>query len=152
MLMSDTMEQRKTSLLKELTSYERRDLNLARCNYWSAQIALWLSLAAAGLAALLGLIPALSAHFEKWQLGVASALSVAFTTLSRQVGFQRKANWHYRKVGHLGALRRRLQFEQPLSPSPENIAAVSKALSELDSAMAKEWADIMQSEPSQKAG
>jgi hypothetical protein len=149
--MSDTMEQRKTSLLKELTSYERRDLNFARCHSWSAQISLWLSLAAAGFAALLGLIPALSAHFEKWQLGVASALSAGFTILSRQVGFQRKANLYYRKVGHLGALRRRLQFEQPLSPSPENIAAISSDLSKLESAMAKEWAD-MQSEPSQKAG
>jgi hypothetical protein len=149
--MSDTMEQRKTSLLEELTHYERRGLNFAWLNYWSAQISLGLSLAAAGLAALLGIIPALSAHFEKWELGVASALSVGFTTLSRQVGFQRKANWHYRKAGLLAALRRRLQFEQPLSPSPENIAAVSKALSELNSAMTKEWAD-MQSEPSQKAG
>jgi hypothetical protein len=36
--MSDTIEQRKTSLLKELTSYERRDLNFARCHSWSAQI------------------------------------------------------------------------------------------------------------------
>ena len=82
MLMSDTMEQRKTSLLEELTHYERRGLNFAWLNYWSAQISLGLSLAAAGLAALLGIIPALSAHFEKWELSVASALSVGFTTLS----------------------------------------------------------------------
>ena len=147
--MPDSIEQRKASLLEELTSDERRYLRLARGNYWCGQVLLWLSLAAAGLAALLAWVPALSAQTEKWELGLISALSGGFTILSRHVGFQRKANWHYRKVDGLGALRRRLQFELPLSPSPDNVAAISKALSELDSTMSKEWAD-MRSEPSEK--
>jgi len=82
-------------------------------------------------------------------LGLVSALSVAFTSFSRQVGFQRTANWHYRKVDRLRALERRLKFELPASPTADNIAAVSSALSATDQQMSKEWED-MKSEPSER--
>jgi hypothetical protein len=145
----DAIEQRKASLLEELTSAEKRYRGYAKGNYICAQVSLWLSLATAGLAALLAWVPALSAQTEKWELGFVSALSGGLTLLSRLVGFQRKANWHYRKVDGLNALRRRLQFEQPLSPSPDDLASISKDLSVLDSTMSKEWAD-MKPEPSDK--
>ena len=94
------------------------------------------------LAALLGLVPSLSAAIEKWQLGLASALSVLFTTFSLQVGFQQRANWHYRKVHRIRTLRRRLQFELPTSPAAADIAAVSNARSAMDLEMSKEWEDM----------
>jgi hypothetical protein len=79
---------------------------------------------------------------KKWQLGLASALSVSFTTFSQQVGFQHRANWHYRKVHRIRTLRRRLEFELPTSPTADNIAAVSNARSAMGLEMSKEWEDM----------
>jgi hypothetical protein len=141
------LDKRQSTLLAEIVADEKRYLRLARSNYFSAQGLLWASLIAGSLAALLGIVPSLSVGIEKWQLGLISALSVAFTAFSRQVGFQQKANWHYRKVDGLRALRRRLQFELPASPTADNIAAVSNSLSAMDIQMSKEWVD-MKSEPS----
>jgi hypothetical protein len=141
--------ERKNALLAEITADESHYLRLARTNYYSAQGLLWASLIAGSLAALFGLVQSLSEGVEKWQLGLVSALSVAFTTFSRQVGFQQKANWHYRKVDRLRALQRRLNFELPISPTADNIAAVSSSLSAMDLQMSKEWED-MKSEPSAK--
>jgi hypothetical protein len=141
------LDERKNALLAEIMADESRYLRLAKSNYYSAQGLLWASLIAGGLAALLGLVPSFSAGVEKWQLGLVSALSVAFTTFSRQVGFQQTANWHYRKVDRLRALQRRLKFELPASPTADNIAAVSSSLSATDLQMSKEWED-MKSEPS----
>ena len=95
---TQSLDERKNTLLAEFVFDEKRYLHLARFNYYAAQGLLWASLAASGLAALLGLVPSLSAAIEKWQLGLASALSVSFTAFSQQVGFQQRANWHYRKV------------------------------------------------------
>jgi hypothetical protein len=136
------LDKRQSTLLAEIVADEKRYLHLARSNYFSAQGLLWASLIAGSLAALLGLVPTLSVGVEKWQLGLVSALSVAFTTFSRQVGFQQKANWHYRKVDGLRALRRRLQYELPALPTADNIAAVSNSLSAMDIQMSKEWEDM----------
>jgi hypothetical protein len=141
------LDRRQSILLEEIVTDEKRYLRFARSNYFSAQGLLCASLVAGSLAALLGIVPALSEGIEKWQLGVVSALSVGFTAFSRQLRFQQKANWHYRKVDGLRALRRRLQFELPASPTADNIAAVSNSLSAMDIQMSKEWED-MKSEPS----
>ncbi|WP_315707070.1 MULTISPECIES: hypothetical protein [unclassified Bradyrhizobium] len=140
------LDKRQSALLAEIVTDEKRYLRFARSNYFSAQGLLWASLIAGSLAALFGLVPSLSDEVEKWQLGLVSALSVAFTTFSRQVGFQQKANWHYRKADGLRALRRRLQYELPASPTADNIAAVSNSLSTMDLQMSKDWED-MKSEP-----
>ena len=139
---TQSLDERKNTLLAEFIFDEKRYLRLARFNYYAAQGLLWASLAASSLAALLGLVPSLSAAIEKWQLGLASALSVLFTTFSQQVGFQQRANWHYRKVHQIRTLRRRLQFELPTSPTADDIAAVSNARSAMDLEMSKEWEDM----------
>ena len=138
---TQSLDERKNTLLAEFIFDEKRYLRLARFNYYAAQGLLWASLAASSLAALLGLVPSLSAAIEKWQLGLASALSVLFTTFSQQVGFQQRANWHYRKVHRIRTLRRRLQFELPTSPTADDIAAVSNARSAMDLEMSREWED-----------
>jgi hypothetical protein len=137
-----SLDERKNALLAEFTFDERRYLHLARVNYYAAQGLLWASLAASSLAALLGLVPSLSAAIEKWQLGLASALSVLLITFSQQLGFQGRANWHYRKVHRIRTLRRRLQFELPTSPTADDIGSVSNARSAMDLEMSKEWEDM----------
>ena len=53
--------------------------------------------------------------------------------------FQSKANWHYRKLEALNALRRRLVYEQPESLTADNIAAISNTLTTLTERMQQEW-------------
>ena len=70
--MADEMkliQERKNALLIELGSDESRYRVLAKINYYCGQIFLWASRLAAGLAAILGLIPAISAQVDKRQIG-----------------------------------------------------------------------------------
>jgi hypothetical protein len=134
------LESRKAQLVAEIKDDRIRYLRNARYNYFGAQVLSWGSLAAASVAALLGIIPYFTV--DKTVVGVLAALSPALVAASQKLGFQQKANWHYRKVDQLRALERRLQFELPISTSADNIAAISSALSALDSGMSKEWEDM----------
>ena len=93
-------------------------------------------------AALLGLVP--SQTIEKWEVGIVAAISPALAAASRQLGFQQKANWHYRKVDRIKTLQRRLAYELPVSPNADNLAAISRAWSAIDTDMSKEWEDMEQ--------
>lgn len=53
--------------------------------------------------------------------------------------FQDRANWHYRKMEALKALRRRLLFEPPESPTADNIAAIANTLTTLNERMQEEY-------------
>jgi hypothetical protein len=107
----------------------------------------WGSSVVGAAAAILGLIPI--DKIEKWEVGILAAISTVLITISRQLGLQQKANWHYRKTDRLKALRRRLTYELPSSPRADNLAAISRAWSALDADMSKEWED-MQHEPTPK--
>jgi hypothetical protein len=52
---------------------------------------------------------------------------------------EQRANWHYRKRDALAQLKRRLIYELPDSPTADNVAAISKALSELIMVMNEQW-------------
>jgi hypothetical protein len=133
------LEARKSKLLGDIEADRKWYLRNSRWNYFAAQGMSWGSLAASSAAALLGLIPS---SVDKWVVGGLAALSTALIAASRQLGFQQKANWHYRKVDRLRALQRRLLYELPISPTADNIAAISSALSAIDIEMSKEWEDM----------
>jgi hypothetical protein len=145
---SDTqvLEDRKSRLLEEIEADRKCYLKNARWNYLTAQGMSLGSLAASGAAALVGFIPS---SVDKSFVGGLAALSTALIAASRQLGFQQKANWHYRKVDRLRTLRNRLSYELPISPSADNIAAISSAMSAIDTEMSKEWED-MQHETEQR--
>ena len=73
-----------------------------------------------------------------------------FTTFSWQVGFQRKANWHLRKLERLRALRRRLQFELPIPLTADAIVRLSNELSAMDLEMLKEQEEMLSELSAQK--
>jgi hypothetical protein len=134
------LEDRKAQLIAEIQHDRDRYLRNARYNYFGAQVMSWGSLAATSVAALLGIIPYFTV--DKTVVGVLAALSTALVAASQKLGFQQKANWHYRKVDQLRTLERRLQFELPISMSADNVAAISRAVSAVDSGMSKEWEDM----------
>jgi hypothetical protein len=137
---TDSLKARAATLAKELANERQRYLRNARTDYYTVQVMSFGSTVAGVAATLLGLIP--FENVEKWQVGPVAAISTALITASRQLGFQQKANWHYRKVDRLKTLERRLAYELPISPSADNLAAISRAWSAVDTDMSKEWADM----------
>jgi hypothetical protein len=82
-----------------------------------------------GSAAVLGL-----GHWsavEKWHISALSAASAGLAFAARSAKFKDWVQWHYRRSDGLIALRNRLDFELPVNPSADNIAAVSRDLSKL---------------------
>ena len=53
--------------------------------------------------------------------------------------FERKTSWHYRKRDALRVLRSKLLYQQPVSPSAENIASIAESWDELTVKMQAEW-------------
>jgi hypothetical protein len=145
----EVLASRATVMRNTIEAERKSYLSSARLNYGGAQLIRFVSSTAGVAAALLGLIP--SQAVEKWEVGVVAAISPALIAAGRQLGFQQKANWHYRKVDRIKTLQRRLTFELPASPSADNLAAVSRAWSALDTDMSKEWED-MQDAPTTRPG
>jgi len=146
---AEALASRAIEMADQLETERKSYLTSARLNYTCAQIITFLSSTAGAAAALLGLIP--SQTVEKWEVGVVAAISPGLIAVGRQLGFQQKANWHYRKVDRIKTLQRRLAYELPVSPNADNLAAISRAWSSLDTDMSKEWED-MQEEPAARPG
>jgi hypothetical protein len=147
--MPNALEERATKMSDKLESERKSYLSSARLNYVAVQVMSFASSAAGIAAALLGLIP--SETIQKWEVGIVAAISPTLIAASRQLGFQLKANWHYRKVDSIKTLQRRLAYELPAQPNADNLAAISRAWSALDTDMSKEWEDI-QHEPTPRRG
>ncbi len=144
----EALKARRAELDAGLAREEALYFRLAHVNYYGQQVFVWGSLVASAAAALLGLLPS---NAPKAWVGLLAAASVALVGASRQLGLQEKANWHYRKTDALIALRRRLAFELPLSPTADDLAAISKAWSDLDSNMTKQWEDLQTAAKAKRA-
>ena len=146
---TDILAERAKTMANTLEAERSSYLTSARFNYGAVRILSIGSSVAGVAAALLGLVP--SQAIEKWEVGLVAAISPALIAASRQLGFQQKANWHYRKVDRIKTLQRRLAYELPVSPNADNLAAISHAWSAIDTDMSKEWED-MQEEPTTRLG
>jgi hypothetical protein len=138
------LAERAMTMAGKLEEDRKSYLVSARFNYAAVRVMSIGSSVAGVAAALLGLVP--SQAVEKWEVGMVAAISPALIAASRQLGFQQKANWHYRKVDRIKTLQRRLSYELPVFPKADNLAAISRAWSVIDTDMSKEWED-MQEEP-----
>ena len=134
----DTLECRKSDLLTLIVAEQHRYQGHAKYNYIAAQTLSWMSLLLGAIAAVLGLMN----WVTNFNVGLLAAASTAALTISQKAGFQQKANWHYRKVDQMKALRAHLTFELPLKPTIDDIAAVSRALSDMNIRMSKQWEDM----------
>lgn len=142
----DTVRAQAASLDAALGRALTKYILYARTNYTLQQSLTWGSLLASGAAAVLGLTAAISQK----QLGALAAASAALVGASHQLGFQQKANWHYRKADAITALRRRMAYEIPLPPSANDIAALSREWSTLDLNMSQQWEDMQPEPPRRK--
>ena len=116
---AEALATRATTMANKLEIDRKSYLCNARWNYSGAQLITIAAAAAGAAAALLGLIP--SGTIQKWEVGVVAAISPALIVVGKQLGFQQKANWHYRKVDRIRTLQRRLAYELPVLPSADNL-------------------------------
>jgi hypothetical protein len=132
---SSEIKDRIKSLQDELKQAIEHYRRLARRNYGFALLLMTLTLAASAVAGVGGLFFGLSGQITGGLALLPGILALVATVLKPQD----RANWHYRKKDDLNALRRRLTYELPESPSPDNVAAISSAWSDLDKGFNEEW-------------
>lgn len=123
------------SLRGELEKDRGREHCLTQLNYYFALLLMGVTLVESFVAGLRGIFFGLSGQITG---GIAVLPSITGLAVSA-IDWPGRANWHYRKKDELDALRRRLQFELPVAPSADNIAAISADRSKLDREMTVLW-------------
>jgi hypothetical protein len=129
------MEARTCGLCTELDQAIRHYNSRARAAYWFAHILMILTVGTSIAATLCGVFLDVNGKVTG---GIASlpAIMALVAVTFKPAG---RANWHYRKKDRLYELRRRLRYELPESPSADNVAAISKAWTQLTDKMNEEW-------------
>jgi hypothetical protein len=108
---------------------------LAQSNYRFALLLMTITIAASAAAGLGGIFFGLNGQITGGIALLPGILALVATVLKPQD----RANWHYRKKDSLNALRRRLIYELPDSPSSDNVAAISNDWATLDKQFNEEW-------------
>jgi hypothetical protein len=137
--LAEAVAERKTKLLFEIDSDITRYNRHAQWSYLFVQAMSWSSLGTSAAAGLLGLIPS---GVPKWVVGSLATISAALIAAIRQSGLQQRSYWRYRKVDLLKSLRRRLEFQLPIDPSVDNIAAIASEYSSIEIEMTKDWENV----------
>ena len=132
----DDVTVRRDQLLRELVAGINKYQGLALANYFFAYA---LMIATIGASAAAGVGGLFLRGVEKDTVSAIALLPAVFALVATLLKPQARANWHYRKLDRLRALRRRLVYELPAPPSAADIAAVAKTMTELDLSMSKEW-------------
>jgi hypothetical protein len=141
-------QQRKASLgAKFRNDYDKYSRH-ARWNYHSALTIRWFSAAAGLVAGFLGLTNVVSSAVVG---GIAAAAGILLA-FGRDLKFQEKANWHYRRAEGTAAFQSRLEYQLPESPTVDNIAAVAAAYDRFSGDMTKEWEDRLAADDTPRPG
>ena len=134
----DAHQQKIAAFLEELTDAikshkckRRVDALLHQSLVIGAAIAGFVSLA-------LGLWSDSSHDYGKWA-GIVGALTSVATILSQQLNCVRAINWNERMRVELDGIRLQLVYEHQLTPSPAELAELSKQLRNVKLKMAAEW-------------
>jgi hypothetical protein len=129
------IEDRINSLNGELTNAIEHYRRLAQWNYRLALMLMTVTLCASAIAGIGGIFFGLTGQVAGGIALLPGILALGTTVLKPQG----RANWHYRKKDSLNALRRRLAYEMPEPPSPDDISAISSSWTELNAKMNEEW-------------
>jgi len=133
--------QRRAELLKSelegsIHHYRRLAKNTYRMNVGIMVLAVGCSL--------VGGIGGLSEQIGTKVVGLFALLPGLLAVFSTTMKFQAKANQYYRRKDALKALRHRLIFELPVSPTEADIASISQQWGELNNRMNDEWERSLQ--------
>ena len=131
----DDVQTRINSLSSELRKDRDREYWFARLNYYWALMLMAITIIASFTAGIGGLFFGLNARLT----GSIAALPGLIALAATAIDWQGRANWHYRKRDALDALINQLRYELHVPPSPEDVAAISKARTDLNRNMSAEW-------------
>lgn len=135
MEIAEELLKRKEDLSKELDRAISQESHLAHLNHRFSVCFMVAALSCSVSAAILGFWTDVSSKVVGG-LAILPAL-IAFVAVNLKL--ERKSSWHYRKRDGLQALRSRLLYQQPVSPSADNIAAIAEAWDKLNQQMQEEW-------------
>ena len=135
--MANTPEiENRIDLLKtELATGSKRALFRAKIDHWISIILMLLALGASGVAGIGGLSGVLSIK----QTGAIALLPGVLALFASVLKFEGKSGWQYRKQQALDDLKDQLLLQLPESPTPDQIAAISRKRNELIRDMQREW-------------
>ncbi len=126
---------RKDALITDLNVAINFEDSRTKWNHATSFILLLLAIVASGMAAILGLGSVLSA---RW-IGVIALLPTLLVLFERSFKFEQRGSWHKRKRNRLEDLRDQLIYQQPATPSLDQIAAINKKKHQLNYQMQQEW-------------
>jgi hypothetical protein len=125
------IERRIKELSAELTSHGTRTYRGGRYNHRAALALMLLGLGCNVAAAILGIFYDKSGKL----VGGLAAIPPLIAFVSTRLKLEGKSSWHYRKSNGLNALRSRLLYQLPESPTFDQVAAIAKARDELNEKM-----------------
>jgi hypothetical protein len=146
------VQRRQRSFALALKNDYNRYIRFGRWNY-SALTIRWLSAAAGLVAGFFGLTNFASSATVG---GIAAAAGILLA-FGRDLKFQQKANWHYRRAEGIARFQNRLEYQVPEFPHVDNIAKVAADYDRFSETMTKEWEenvafdDTPRSAPTQSA-
>jgi hypothetical protein len=129
--LTERIEFLNTELERTTTHYR----NLGRRNYGFALLLAVSALIASAAIAIGGILFDASGKV----LGVIALVPAIATLIGTVLQPQGRSSWHYKKKDKLNALRRRLLYQLPESPSADNVAAIAKEWDGIDDEMNEAW-------------
>ena len=129
------VQRRQRSLALDLKNDYNKYIRLGRWNYYSALTIRWLSAAAGLVAGFFGLTNFASSA----TVGGIAATAGILLAFGRDLKFQQKANWHYRRAEGIARFQNRLEYQVPEFPHVDNIAKVAADYDRFSETMTKEW-------------
>jgi len=129
------VQRRKDELDKEFVRDMKEEVTRAALCNGTSMTLLVIAIVASGFAGIGG-----ASGFLSGKLTGAIAILPSFLLLfARSLKLDERAAWHFRKFNRLEDLRHQLLYQQPLIPTPEQIAHISKKKQGLNHFMLDEW-------------
>ena len=132
---STEAERRKAALIAELNADIESESNLALNTHRGSLALMVVALLCSFAATICGVFLGVSGKI----VGGIALFPPLIAYIAVNLKLEAKSSWHARKADALEELRARLGYQQPESPTIDNIAAVSRDRTEMTKKMQVEW-------------
>jgi hypothetical protein len=130
-----TIDERIRDLQTRLQGAADTERLRGRALHFLAHTAIAIALGASAVAGIGGVL----FHLDSRIIGGFALIPGIASVVANSLKLQPKANFHFRKKNSLVGLERRLVYELPEEPSADNVAAIAKAWTELDTRTHDAW-------------
>jgi hypothetical protein len=96
------------------------------------------------LASVIGGIGGISSTLSQRILGSIALIPGILAVTANTLRLSQRVSWHFKKRYGILGLQRRLLFEVPLEPTPDNVAAIAKSWTQMEDKLHEEFTnDVM---------